>query len=48
MASLADVILEDMLISEPKRREAQTMAIFTQESIVKEGINHSIWRFFAS
>ena len=47
MASLADAILGDMLISEPKRRESQTMAILLQEGIRKEDINHSVWRFFA-
>ena len=34
MASFADAILGDILISEPKRREAQTMAILLQEGIV--------------
>ncbi len=47
MASLADTILEDPYIGEPQRRQAQTMAIFLQESIRKHEINQSVWRFFA-
>ena len=47
MSSLADAILQDMLMSDAKRREAQSMLIFTQEAIVKDEINLSVWRFVA-
>ena len=47
MSSLADAILEDMLLSVAQRREAQSMLIFTQEAIVKDELNLSVWRFFA-
>ena len=47
MGSFADAILDDNRISEPKRLEAQAIAIFVQENISKEEINHSTWRFLA-
>ena len=46
MSSLADAIQHDMLMSDAKRGEAQSM-IFTQEAIVKDEINSSVWRFVA-
>ena len=46
MSSLADAIQHDMLMSDAKRGEAQSM-IFTQEAIVKDEINASVWRFVA-
>ena len=45
MWSLADATLQDMLISDAKRREAQSMLIFTQEAIVPHELNLSVWRF---
>ena len=47
MSSLADAIQHDMLMSDAKRGEAQSMLIFTQEAIVKDEINSSVWRFVA-
>ncbi|MCV6575826.1 MAG: hypothetical protein OIF58_08840, partial [Cohaesibacter sp.] len=36
-----------ILISEAKRLEAESIALFVAEHIVKEEINQSTWRFFA-
>ena len=47
MDSLADAVLNDILMTEAKRLDAQTVAIFVQENILKEELNHSTWRFFA-